>query len=252
MKKIVSILLILVFTAIPLCVLADNFVPSISYKPAPEIVPVDPDTGLIGTVDGTVGSDEHDYNVYQDCIVVTPVSEAETSDEIPDAAAAMLLRAYQELNAQNLKLSTLSEELNALVAAKLGNGKNADDLVVKDLFDVSVICDNLETALAPEGNTLDITFRIGVEADEEVFIMTYKNNAWSPIEEVVNNGDGTVTGTFEHFCPVAIFIEGEGKSDSPQTGVFDVTYIWAIVALASAALIVAIVVINRRASAKTK
>ncbi len=252
MKKILSVMMVLVLLAFPIAVVADNFVPSISYKPAPEIVLKDPANGIIGTVDGNVGNDQHDYTVYENCLVVTPISEATTSTEIPDAAEALLLRAYQELSAQNLKLSTLSEELNTLVAAKLGSGKNADNLVVKDLFDVSVLCDNLENALAPEGNTLDITFRIGVEADEEVFIMTYKNNKWAPIEKVVNNGDGTVTGTFEHFCPVAFFIEGEGKSDSPQTGVFDVTYIWIVVALASAALIVAVVVTNRRASIKNK
>lgn len=251
MKKILSFVMVLVLIAIPMSVFADNFVPSISYKPAPEIVPIDPATGLIGEVDGNVGTDDHDKYVYHDCLVITPVSEAATSDRIPDDAATLLLRVYDELLAQNTKLSGLSDELNQLVAAKLGNGKDADDLVVKDLFDVTVLCEELKVSLAPIGNTLDLTFDIGVAADEEVFIMTYKDNKWSPIEDVVNNGDGTVTGTFEAFCPVAFLVEGEGGSHSPETGVFDITYLWIIVAAASAILVVAIVISNRRASKKT-
>ena len=244
--------MVLVLILVPMSVFADNFVPSISYKGAPEIVPIDPANGIIATVTGTVGNDEHDSKVKGDCIVITPVSEANTSPDIPDDAAILLLRVYNELLEQDTKLSDLSDELNQLVEAKLGNGKDADDLVVKDLFDVSVICDKLEASLAPEGNTLDLTFKLGVDADEEVFIMTYKNDVWSPAENVVNNGDGTVTGTFEHFCPVAILVEGQGSSHSPETGVFDVTYLWAIVAVVSAALIVVVAVSNSRASKKTR
>ncbi len=246
--------MVLVMVLVPMTVFASNFVPSISYKGAPEIVLSDPATGLVGEIVGNVGSEEHDRKVYEDCLVVTPVSEASTSNAYPEIAEALelLLDVYADLNDQDTRLSTLSEELNLLVASKLGNGKDGDDLVVKDLFDVSVICDNLEAALAPAGTTLDITFDISIAPEEEVFIMTYKNGAWAPIESVVNNGDGTVTGTFENFCPVAIFIEGEGRPDSPETGVFDLSYVWAVVAAVSALLIVAVIVANRRAVRKSK
>lgn len=252
MKKIISLLMVLVMVAIPMTVFASNFVPSISYKGAPEIVLADPATGLVGEIVGNVGTAEHDRKVYSDCIVVTPVSKASTSTEIPDAAAQTLLSVYGQLSDQEARLSELSDELNLLVASKLGNGKDGDDLVVKDLFDVSVLCDNLEASLAPAGTTLDITFDISVAADEEVFIMTYKNNAWSPIVNVVNNKDGTVTGTFENFCPVAIFIEGEGRPDSPETGDLDLSYVWAVVAAVSALLIVAVVVVNKRTLKNSK
>lgn len=252
MKKIISLLMVLVMVAIPMTVFASNFVPSISYKGAPEIVLADPATGLVGEIVGNVGTAEHDRKVYSDCIVVTPVSEASTSTEIPAASAQTLLSVYGQLSDQEARLSELSDELNLLVASKLGNGKDGDDLVVKDLFDVSVLCDNLEASLAPSGTTLDITFDISVAADEEVFIMTYKNNAWSPIVNVVNNKDGTVTGTFENFCPVAIFIEGEGRPDSPETGDLDLSYVWAVVAAVSALLIVAVVVVNKRTLKNSK
>lgn len=252
MKRIISLLMVLVMVAIPMTVFASNFVPSISYKGAPEIVLADPATGLVGEIVGNVGTAEHDRKVYSDCIVVTPVSEASTSTEIPAAAAQTLLSVYGQLSDQEARLSELSDELNLLVASKLGNGKDGDDLVVKDLFDVSVICDNLEASLAPAGTTLDITFDISVAADEEVFIMTYKNNAWAPIVNVVNNKDGTVTGTFENFCPVAIFIEGEGRPDSPETGDLDLSYVWAVVAAVSALLIVSVVVVNKRTLKNSK
>lgn len=244
--------MVLVIAVIPMTVFASNFVPSISYKGAPEIVLADPATGLVGEVEGNVGTAEHDRKVYTNCLVVTPVSEASTSTEIPTTAAQTLLTVYGQLNNQETRLSELSDELNLLVASKLGNGKDADDLIVKDLFDVSVLCDKLAASLAPAGTTLDITFDISVAADEEVFIMTYKNGSWAPIENVVNNGDGTVTGTFENFCPVAIFVEGEGRPDSPETGVLDLSYVWAIVAAVSAILIVCVLVINKRAVKKSK
>ena len=249
MKKIISVLLVLVFAAMPLLVSADNFVPSISYKPAPDVVPADPVTGVLGVItdaQGQPSGDGHEAEVYEDCIVITPVSDAATSTDIPDEAAAILLRVYDELLNQNTKLSDLSAELNDLVAAQLGNGKNADNLVVKELFDVSILCDEMANTLSADGNTLDLTFKLSVEDDDHVFIMTYNDNKWTPVENVTNNGDGTVTATFERFCPVAVFVEGVGSSDSPDTGDFDMSYVWAIVAVVSAVLIVAVVVINRR------
>ena len=55
-----------------------------------------------------------------------------------------------------------------------------------------------------EGITFEITFDLGVVADAEIFVMTYDEAAkeWSPIVKTVNNGDGTVTCTFEHLCVV--------------------------------------------------
>jgi len=38
--------------------------------------------------------------------------------------------------------------------------------------------------------------------------MSYVNGEWIPAEEIINNGDGTVTITFKQLCPVAIAVEG--------------------------------------------
>ena len=82
------------------------------------------------------------------------------------------------------------------------------------------------------------------------------NHLWRMFETDIydecDNGDGTITGTFENFCPVAILIEGEGRPESPETGVFDFSYVWAVVAAVSALLIVAVIVTNNRARKNSK
>ena len=79
-----------------------------------------------------------------------------------------------------------------------------ENLVVKDLFDVSVLDTTVAGYLEDEANSIDLTFDVGVKSDDFVAVMVYKNDAWSAVENVINNGDGSITCTFAHFCPVAI------------------------------------------------
>ena len=248
MKKILSIVLAVLVMVAPftVAVSAENFVPSISYKPAPELVSEEDEDGrqVIGVVidaDGNAISTE-----YHECIVITPVSEAEDSDDIPEAAADLLLSVYSEISNSDFKLSSLSEELNKRVASDIGEGKNADDLIVKDLFDVTVLCDELKESLAPIGNTLTLTFKVSVDKGVPVYAMTYKNGQWAPIVNVVNNNDGTITCTFEDFCPVAFFVPASTEVNPPQTGDTTETIIWAVVMISAISLIVALVAVNRK------
>lgn len=248
MKKIISfILAVLVITAsFAVAVSAENFVPSISYKPAPMLVGELDDDGrtVIGVVtdaDGNAVSTE-----YHECIVITPVSEAEESEDIPEEAADLLLDVYSEISQNDFALSSLSDALNKMVANDMGEGKDADDLVVKDLFDVTVLCDELKEKLAPIGNTLTLTFDISVDKDVPVYVATYKNGKWAPIIKTVNNKDGTISCTFEEFCPVAFFVPASTEINPPQTGDNTNTIIWAVVMVSAISLIVALVVVNRK------
>lgn len=252
MKKILSIVLAALVMVAPftVAVSAENFVPSISYKPAPMLVGELDDDGrtVIGVVtdaDGNAVSTE-----YHECIVITPVSEAEESEDIPEEAADLLLSVYSEIAGKDFKLSSLSEALNKKVESDIGEGKNADDLIVKDLFDVTVLCDELKESLAPIGNTLTLTFKVSVEKDVPVYVMTYKNGQWAPIVNVVNNNDGTISCTFEDFCPVAFFVPASTEVNPPQTGDNTETIIWAVVMISAISLIVALVAVNRK-KAKT-
>lgn len=242
MKKVVSFVLValLISAMCATFVSANGFVESITYKPAPELV--GDDKGVIGHVvdpNGNILSTE-----YHDCIVVTPVAEAETSNRIPDAAELLLLKVYKEISAEGFKFSSMSDALNKMVASDLGEGKDADDLVIRDLFDVSVLCDELKENLAPVGNTLTLTFKVPVDKDIPVYVMTYKNGKWAPIVKSVNNGDGTITCTFEDFCPVAFMVPVENPDDTPQTGDTSNNTFWAVVMIGAALLIVALVAGN--------
>ena len=252
MKKALSLFLAVLVMIAPftVAVSAENFVPSITYKPAPELVGETDDEGrvVIGVVvdaDGNSLSTE-----YHECIVITPVSEAEESEDIPEAAAELLLSVYQNISQTDFDLSTLSEDLNKMVENDMGNGKNANDLIVKDLFDVTVLCDELKEQLAPIGNTLTLTFKVSVDKNVPVYAMAYKNDKWIPIVKTVNNNNGTITCTFEDFCPVAFFVPASSEVNPPQTGDNTDTIIWAVVMIAAIALIAGIVVVSRKQAKK--
>ena len=236
MKKILSFALMLVLcTMLVLPVLAaeGTFVPSITDKRAPEIVPNE---------DGSIGIIREENNeiidcVWEECLLLTPVSQVNESTEISDEAKALLLFVYEELSNGNMQLP----------AEKLAEGLEPDELVVRDLFDVSWLCDEHKEMVAPEKVVLEVTFRVSVAADETIYVLTYKNNEWNPVANVVNNGDGTVTCTFESLCPVA-FVVGEDK-DAPAPVEPDAsnTGLWiAILAAAAVTLIVVLVLYKKK------
>jgi hypothetical protein len=94
---------------------------------------------------------------------------------------------------------------------KFNAGLVSSNMVIRDLFDVSILCTKHNELLALENIDLVITFRLGVDADKTVYSMTYKNDEWNPIVSSDNNGDGTVTCRFEHLCPVSFSVDGEQK-----------------------------------------
>lgn len=229
MKKCFSSLFALVLCICMVCpVWASSFVPSISYKPGPSIVtkPGDDDRELIGEIvdeNGNPVSKE-----YTDCIIITPVGDAETSDRISEENKDTLLKVYDELKNGDVKLSDIFPE-----------GK---DYVIKDLFDLTGVCDDIKENLPKPGYTIDLTFDIGVDADVPVKVMVYLNGEWVVLDNVINNGDGTITCTFEDFCPVAIMVPANTVKTGDESGVM----MWAIVALVSFVAMLGMVVVYRR------
>ena len=193
MKRIVTLMLMVVMlitmsvnaVAAPL-----GFVPSIENKGAPSIVVIDKenDKDVIGYIvdpDKNKLSTEHD-----DCLIITPVGEAETSTEIPEAARKTLLDIYDELK----------EKGTDAIPGVDGN------MVLRDLFDISSDCGDIDTLLPVDGNTLDLKFDLKVTKNTAVQAMLYTNGAWKKLP-VVNNGDGTVTATFEDIGAVAFLVD---------------------------------------------
>ena len=147
-----------------------------------------------------------DY-VYEDCLIITPVSEAKTSTEIPDYAEKVLLDVYGKLTSGEMTIPYEKHD------SKLNTG----NMVIRDLFDATFICTEHPDMLEPEGVTLRIIFDVNFAKDVEVDTMTYKNNEWNPIVSTVNNGDGTVTCTFEKLCPVEFSVK-TAEEPPVQTG----------------------------------
>lgn len=246
MKRIVGSFLalaLLLILAVPASAAENTFVPSITYKGEPEIVPVMAEgEAVIGIVREKEAEDIISY-IHEACLVLTPVAKAETSETIPAKAAETLMYVYEELNSGRMKLPYDKVE-----------GCKAENMVILELLDGSWLCGGAgydhdhPTQVAPEGIVFEITFKLGVAADAKLVVMTYDDETkeWDPIVDVVNNGDGTVTCTFEHFCPIAISIEQPGEAAAPaQTNVLP----WAALMAAATAGIIAVILAYRKKKA---
>ncbi len=243
MKKLLSIFLaaLLCLSLSSVAFAAEEFTPSVSYKGHPELVIIHDEDGNPHI--GIVRDEKKDILSYVDkpCLVITPVSKANTSTEIPDAARELLLNVYEQLTKGDMELPY----------EKFGSQIKAEDMVIRDLFDATWLCGNHPVELEPEGVVLELTFDLGVEAGTPVYTMTYNDGEWNPIISTVNNGDGTVTCTFEHLCPIA-FSVSTADVDTPQTGdaIGDSLYIWVALLVVSGAALVALIVFGRKSARK--
>lgn len=223
MKRIVTAIIAIVMVLSLSCAAfaAENeFVPSISEKGAPAIV------SAVLVKDGEVIA-----TLEQACLLITSVAEAPTSELLPEEAKNLLLNVYNELVAGTMTLPTDKNE----------------ELVIRDLVDLSVICEEHAAMLAEEGVSLQVTFTLGAAASDVIKVMSYKNEAWGVVE-TVNNGDGTVTATFEHLCPVAFAVSTMNDADDTGDAFRTELIFWMVAMFASAAALV-VVTVRRKARA---
>ncbi len=198
MKKMICVLIALVVClsmAAPAFATESGFVPSITYKPSPEIIPVQDENGqeAIGVIRDTSGA-VIDYVDY-DCLVITPIAHVwEEDTEVPAEVEQLLVFVYEQLNVHDMEIPYDKHE------AEL----DAANMVIRDLFDARWSCEEHKEMIEQEGVTFEITFDLGISPDVEVFAMTFdeESHEWSPVVKTVNNGDGTVTCTFEHLCAI--------------------------------------------------
>ena len=186
MKKLICMFTIMVLCCscvFPAFAANGLFVPSIDYKPNPDI-----DDPILGEEDVT------------GCLVITSILQAqEKSTDIYQSERDLLLDVYGKLSDGSMTLPIEKE------------------YVIRELLDVSF---KVETCrenkhghaekLAEEGITLSVDFDLGVNQDAQIVVMTYINGVWEPIESVAVNKDGTVTCVFEDICPVAFCVVEEG------------------------------------------
>lgn len=171
----------------------DTFVPSIGYKDGPDIV------------DAELDKETTETEEVEACLVVTSLKAAvEKLTDISQEARDELLDVYEKLESGEMKLPI------------------EDGFTVRELIDLSweqIGCVEEEhihkDELNKEGVTVTIALDIGLDANTEVLVFSYHDGQWAPIKSVKNNGDGTVTCVFEHFCPVAFAVrEQTGGSET--------------------------------------
>ena len=246
MKKFVCLLTVLVLCmglAVPAFAAENDFVPSITYKPNPEIVPVVGEDGeeYIGVIrdkDGKV----KDYAGHG-CIMVTPIAHVWDEEiEVAPVVEELLLYVYNELNAGSMKIPYEKHAVEL----------DAANMVIRDLFDARWECDEHPNMLEPEGVVVDLTFDLGVVADAQIFVQTYDEeaNEWSPIVKVVNNGDGTVTCTFEHLCGIEFSMPLKAAATAPAVEPAKTNNIlpWIIILIAAACAAVGVIAKKKKAA----
>lgn len=248
MKKIITVALAIIMAlAITVSVNAAEFVESITNKGAPELIVIDQINGkdVVGFITNPDG--DKVTTEYEDCFIITSVADAEKSTEIPKDAKDVLLKVYGEL-LEGDKLSDVCPELNDIVKDKWDEDKDADDLVVKDLFDISGECTEIKDHLNGD-NVLELTFKVGIDGDTFVTAIVYVDGKWVPVVDCINNGDGTVTVQFDKICPVAFLVPGtttNSSTVSPATSDISGVILWGSVMFVSLVAIAVLVVYRRK------
>lgn len=248
MKRLIAtILAIVMILALALSATAAEFVPSITNKGAPELVVIDIVDGkeVVGFITGPNG--EKLSTEYLECFIISSITEALTGKDLPEGVAEELIKVYNEFN-NGAKLSELCPSLTEIIKEKWGEDKDVDTLVIKDLFDITDYCEDIPTHLK-DGAILDLTFDLGIGAGTFITAIVYVDGKWVPVNDCINNGDGTVTVKFEKICPVAFLVPGGGLNAdtvSPTTSDTSGIVMWACVMLISLFAIVAIVIYRRK------
>ena len=247
MKKIICLMTVMLLCAslvVPAFAAEDDFVPSITYKPNPEIVPVEGEDGeeYIGVIRNKEG-EILDY-VDHGCLMVTPIADVWDEEiEVSDNVEELLLFVYNGLGDGSLNIPYEELEVADL---------DVDNMVIRDLFDARWICEEHGKMVEAEGVTFEITFDLGVVADAQIYVMTYDEDTkeWSPIVKTVNNGDGTVTCTFEHLCAVAFSMPIAATNvPSDEVPTHNVLLWFIVLLLAVVGVVVILVTKNKKKSA---
>lgn len=223
MKKLLCAMIALAVCfamAVPVFAADGEFVPSISYKDALEVV------------EAKMGDED-----VGDCIVVSSILDAKNkTTDIHQDTRDLLLDVYKKLSNDTMSLPL---------------DKN---YVILDLVDVSFkqkacieVSHGHEEELNKDNTSVSVTFRTRAGDYTKLVVMQYKGGEWRTVE-CKNNRNGTVTCVFEDFCPVAFAVEGKAATvTTPKTGdeAGQTLGLWLGMTAASAAAL-AVLVLNRR------
>ena len=218
MKKFamfLSVLLIAVTLAVPASA-AVNFTPSVEQKPAPTVDPITDSNGnqVSAIIRDQNGEEVHGVSIDSGELIVTPISQA---SQAAQAISEMLTNAYEQIQQADTiadLVPTIGEFLQAI-----GSAAQVADLVVRDVFDVSLTGTAAEY-LAQEGNNITLRFDLGLAPSATLIVLhNYEGSNWEiiPDDRVVQNADGTVDVTFDSLSPIAFVVDSTETDTSAST-----------------------------------
>lgn len=262
MKKFamfLSVLLIAVTLAAPVSA-AVNFNPSVEQKPAPTVDTVTDANGneVSAIIRDQNGEEVHGVSIDSGELIVTPISQA---SQAAQAISEMLTNAYEQIQQADTIADLVPDVDVASLLTAMGSGSSVEDLVVRDVFDVSVSGEAAEF-LAQEGNTITFRFQLNIAPSSTLLVLhNYEGSNWEVIDDdkVVINNDGSVDVTFESLSPVAFVVDQtetytSASTDadaptSPQTGDSSLPPVAGagLIALGGIAIVSAVVVWKKRA-----
>lgn len=203
-SKLLAILLVIGLLAAPVC--AEGFTPSVEQKGAPELVAA-PDAPkgaavAIKDADGNVVA-----GIPAEEIVMTSVAD---SEDAPEAVKEEMKAAYDSV-ANAASLAEVVPELDKALEDRKA-GVKAEDLVVRDLVNVSV-SEEAAKKLAETGNNVTLSFKLGMKQDDFLMVMCFVDGQWVILDadQVEILEDGTVNVTFrEKIGTIAFVVERSG------------------------------------------
>lgn len=218
MKKLalfLSVLLIAVTLAAPASA-AVNFTPSVEQKPAPSVDPITDSNGneVSAIIRDQNGEEVHGVSIDSGELIVTPISQA---SQAAQAISEMLTNAYEQIQ-QADTIADLVPTIGDFLQT-IGSASQVADLVVRDVFDVSLTGTAAEY-LAQEGNNITLRFDLGLAPSATLIVLhNYEGSNWEiiPDDRVVQNADGTVDVTFDSLSPIAFVVDSTETDTSAST-----------------------------------
>lgn len=196
---------------------SSNFTPSVSGKDAPEMTTSTGSEGetIVGYIRNSVTGEE--IAVPDDnYIIITAVAERDyvmdiqTHEHLEWGYDGVLQAANVGELISDTEEGTIAADIEA-VLAELGLELTCDQLVVKDLFEVTAYGDYLDY-MYDENNHLDITFDADLDPSKPLVAIHSSDSVYwhvHPTEDVALNADGTVTLKMYDLGTVAFLVEKE-------------------------------------------
>lgn len=249
MKRVIAFALVLITVltaAVPVMAAEQSFVPSVSFDSSIiEIIAKEDGRDVIGYVEDANGN--RLSTEYHDCLVVTSVLDVKRGDTvISKEACDLLIKTYESLTADGVKLSQQIPVLNDIAKEAFGQSSTADDLTVRDIYDFTSLCEDLNNYLEAGDNTLTLKVKMSVEENTFISVVSLYNGQWVPAQRVVKNNDRTISVTFTKLCPV-LFVTGKYKQEKPPATDDDFNMLlWTTLMISSVIALTVVIILKKR------